>query len=91
MSSPLINPGITATANPAETARTRLSIGLPNDVPQLNTWAVTTADSPIVNPTDKSMPPEIMTNVCPSANNRGVTVNTAIDPILKGFSRKVSW
>src|SRR5271166_1543880 len=89
MSNPLINPGITAMANPAKTAMIRLSSGLLNVVPQLKTWAVTTADRPIVNPTDKSMPPEIITNVWPRASSSGVTVNSAIDFTLNGLNKNV--
>ena len=77
--------------NPAKIARTKLSNGLPNAVPQLKTWAVTTADNPMVNPTDKSMPPEIITSVWPSASKSGVTVKTAIDSMLNGFRTKVPW
>src|SRR3984893_1662974 len=89
ISSPLINPGITAMVNPAKTARIRLTSGLLKVIPQLKTWAVTTADRPIVNPTDKSIPPEIMTKVWPRANNSGVTVKTAMDFTLNGLKKNV--
>src|SRR5271165_7068686 len=90
ISNPLITPGTTAIPKPAKTARTKLRIGLPNWVPQLKTCAVTTAERPIVNPTDKSIPPEMMTKVWPRPRSSGVTVNTAMDLTLNGFRKNVA-
>ena len=89
MSNPLINPGTTAISKPARTAMNRLKIGLPDWSAELKTCAVTTAERPMVNPTDKSIPPEMMTNVWPSASNSGATVNSAMDLMLNGFRKNV--
>ena len=91
ISNPLITPGTTAIPKPAKTESSRLRTGLPNWAPQLKTCAVTTAERPIVNPTDKSIPPEIMTKVWPRPSNSGVTVKTAMDLTLNGFRKNVAW
>ena len=89
MSNPLITPGTTAIPSPANTANTRLRTGLPNWLLQLKTWAVTTAERPIVNPTDKSIPPEMITKVWPRPSKSGVTVKTAMDLTLNGLNKNV--
>src|ERR1700722_2156519 len=89
ISNPLITPGTTEIPKPAKTASTRLRNGFPNWVPQLKTWAVTTAERPMVNPTDKSIPPEMMTKVWPRPSKSGVTVKTAMDLTLKGLKKNV--
>ena len=89
MSNPLITPGTTAIPRPANTANTRLRTGLPNWVLQLKTWAVTTAERPMVNPTDKSIPPEMITKVWPRPSKSGVTVKTAMDLTLNGLNKNV--
>ena len=40
---------------------------------QLMTWAATTAASPMMKPSDRSMPPEMMTKVWPVASRSGAT------------------
>ena len=89
MSNSWITPGTTAIPKPEIMANARLRKGLPNWLPQLKTCAVTTAERPIVNPTDKSIPPEIMTKVWPRAKSSGVTVKTAIDLTLNGLKKNV--
>ena len=80
---------MTAIPKPANTAITRLRTGLPNWLLQLKTWAVTTAERPMVNPTDKSIPPEMMTKVWPRPSKSGVTVKTAMDLTLNGLNKNV--
>ena len=46
------------------------------------TWAATTAASPMMKPSDRSMPPEMMTKVCPVASSSGATAKTATDCTL---------
>ena len=90
ISNPLITPGTTEIAKPAKTARPRLQNGLlPNWVPQSESMRGYTAERPIVNPTDKSIPPEMITNVCPRPSKSGVTVNTVMDWTLNGLSKNV--
>ena len=76
---PFTRPGTaaiaTATKDPSNTAGKKPIPG----VAQLITCAATTAASPMMNPIDRSIPPEIITNVCPVASNSGATANTAID------------
>ena len=56
-------------------------------VAQLITCAATTAASPMMNPIDRSIPPEMMTNVCPVASSKGATAKTAMDWMLKGLNK----
>ena len=40
-------------------------------------------------PIDRSIPPEMMTKVCPVASSSGATAKIAIDWMLKGLNRNV--
>jgi len=42
----------------------------------------------MVNPTDKSIPPEMMTKVWPRPSKSGVTVKIAMDLTLNGLNKK---
>tara|TARA_B100001115_G_C15730259_1_gene355661 strand:+ start:276 stop:620 length:345 start_codon:yes stop_codon:yes gene_type:complete len=53
------------------------------------TVAKITEAKPIAKATDKSIPPDIITNVCPIPINRGAAVNSKTLCITKGLSRKV--
>ena len=46
---------------------------------RLAAWAETTAASPMVKPTDRSMPAEMMTKVWPRARRSGAVAKTPID------------
>ena len=61
ISRPLTNPGMPATSTDTSSP-SKTAIGRPISGPaQLITWAATTAASPMMNPIDRSIPPEMMT------------------------------
>ena len=47
-----------------------------------------TAARPMVKPTDRSIPPEMITKVWPSANRSGATANRVMLWILNGLMMK---
>ncbi len=53
-------------------------------------WAATTAARPMMKPSERSMPPEMMTKVWPSASSSGATAKIAIDCTLNGLRKKVA-
>ena len=53
------------------------------------TVAKITEASPIANATERSIPPEIITNVCPIPINKGAAVNNNTLCITKGLSKNV--
>jgi hypothetical protein len=86
---PLTMPGIAATATATSAPNSTASPSPMSGVAQLITCAATTAASPMMNPIDRSIPPEMMTNVCPVASNSGATAKTAMDWMLNGLNRNV--
>ncbi len=88
-STPLIHPGTMVAPSAMTTPATSPMPG-PAAAPTLfATWAEMTAAKPMVKPTDRSMPPEIMTSVWPRPSSTGATAKTAMERILKGLKRKV--
>ena len=79
ISQPFTPPGIRATAMPAAIPATMASAGGIVVPAMLVAWAATTDDNPMMKPTERSMPPAMMTNVSPSARSRGATAKTAMD------------
>ena len=79
-SKPLTTPGTQATSDPGEkAAAARRAAGPRGATPQLIACAATTAASPMMKPSDRSMPPEMITKVWPMASSSGATAKIAID------------
>ena len=79
ISMPLMTPGNQADQHRRREAREhRRRKGPAPGVTALMVWAATTAARPMMKPTDRSMPPEMMTKVWPSASSSGATAKIAM-------------
>ena len=75
---PLINPGISDTTRASVAPTRNDTIGPAYGDTAFMPNAVTTAASPIVNASDKSIPPLMITRVCPAASNSAKLAATAM-------------
>ena len=75
---PLVSPGTSETANAARIPSTNAASGPNSGISACIIRAQITAASPMVKPTDRSMPPEMITSVWPSASSRGATANSVM-------------
>ena len=83
-SRPLTRPGTNAIAAPDRIAASIATKGgRPSvAVKKFEACAAITDDRPMTNPSERSMPEEMMTKVWPSASRRGAVANTRIDWML---------
>ena len=88
-SRPLMMPGTQATRTPQMKPTSTPPASPSAGVTALIVCAATTAARPMMKPSDRSMPPEMMTKVWPVASRSGATAKIAIDCRLKGLSMNV--
>ena len=90
ISSPLTSPGIADAAAATTSPTSRPGTGPSAPLARLTVCESTTAANPMVKPTERSMPPEMMTKVWPIASSNGAVANTAIERMLKTLPTKLA-
>jgi hypothetical protein len=83
---PLMSPAASAADSAAASPATSASAGSVG-VSCCIARAITTDDSPITNPTERSIPPAMMTKVCPSPSSSGSAADCAMLWRLNGLIR----
>ena len=89
ISSPLMYPGMMAATKATATPASSPMPGPAEAPTTLAIFAAMTAARPMVKPTERSMPPEMMTSVWPRPSSTGATAKTAMERMLKRLKTKV--